>query len=171
MPLYLADATALLGIQGCLEPDSADEVWAKLTKCVEEFAFGFPHLVVEDLKVRARGQQVISWAHGLGASLNQFRADVKYDRWVMANAVELGFDSGFESIDGSELSVVHVCRKARDCAARSVDFVIVTEDSTSGPMRPSLTEFCEHVDWPYCGIRTCMKDLGLTTFLAESEED
>jgi hypothetical protein len=169
--LYIADATALLVLPHCVEPEHVRILWRELTDRVEGKDFGFPKEVVDDLDVLARSEQVLAWASGLGASLDFCTANINHRRWVMHQVQkELGYELGFETVDGKDPSIAAVAMLAREFDVRSAPFVIVTEDVSENPLRPSMREFCERAEWPWCGTRVLLEQFGLGDRLRGQQE-
>lgn len=154
VPLFIADASALLEITKCVPPKNLTKLWLVLTEKVETSELGFPRAVVNDLSELARSERVGDWAHGLGSSLNNFSPHIKYQRWLMGIVQEkLGFDNGFEGILGKDSSKVHVGMLARQVSQSGREVTIVTEDFGEAPLGPTMQQLCDVAGWPYVSMR------------------
>lgn len=164
--LYVTDVTGLLTLSSCVRLDQMGTLWRELTIRVENKDFGFPKEVVDDLDVLARSEPVLGWAHGVSGSLGFCATNIKHERWVMNQVQQvLGFDLGFETVDGRDPSVGAVAMLARDLSIRKANFVVVTEDVLANPLRPSMLEICDSAAWPRCDTRSVLEQFGLSDLL------
>jgi hypothetical protein len=167
-PFFLADATAILGLSDMIHPSNVDRAFDEFTSRVEAEQFGFPRAVLEDLRVRARGEPITAWAAGLGSNLRSFAASIQYRSWLMrVLQIELGFEEGLEDIDGREPSIVDVAAYARQLSCEHRDFVVVTEDCGEVPLRPTMEFFCERFGWRRCNCNKFLVELELDYLLNE----
>jgi len=136
-----------------------------LTEKVENFILCFPSEVVKDLSVTAEGDDVASWALGLGKSLRPFKAGIEFNRPLMALAKRCGFDSGFEVISGKEPSIAHVGRLACQYQSEERAFSIASEDTGEGPLSPTMEQLCDTAPWARIDAREAIIQLGFSNLL------
>jgi hypothetical protein len=149
-----------------VDEDDLEELWDTLTDLVEGGSLGFPRPVVAELGVIARGEPVQGWAAGLGTRLNSYSANIKYNRPLMGYAADLGYEYGFESLDGKDPSIISVGRLGCQYATEGTDFVIVTEDRGPNPLRPTMEDLATVAGWNYVNAGTCMQTLGCDHLIA-----
>ncbi|MEV4237050.1 hypothetical protein AB0J47_17945 [Nocardia sp. NPDC049737] len=163
--VFLADASALQGMFELFAPPNIHRLVDRLTKAVDDRELGFPREVVTNLQVVARDDPVSFWAGGLGRRLNHFRADIVHDRTLMKHVDALGFEEGFETLDGSDPCIASIGRLACQYQHERTEFTVVTEDVGEGPLSPTMEQLCTTALWPYCDASACIRYLGLGNYL------
>ncbi|UTT48883.1 hypothetical protein [Rhodococcus gordoniae] len=161
----IADASALYMMTKIAHPDRILELLAKMTTYVEDGQLCFPREVAQDLGVTARNEPIAGWATGLGRSLSAFRADIKFNRPLVAYAKSCGFDEGFSTISGEEPSIVHVGRLACQYSAENREFKVASEDTGENPISPTMEQLCSQASWTRIDARATLVELGLSGFL------
>ncbi|MGY4712573.1 hypothetical protein ACXDF8_23970 [Mycolicibacterium sp. CBM1] len=136
-----------------------------LSKLVDRAELGFPREVCSELEIIAREEPIWAWANGLTSKLDPFAADIVYMRTLMANAVELGFEDGFESLEKGENGFGPVCRLCFHLQAEEREFVLATEDTGETPLRPTMEQIANHVGWTRIDAATALEHLGLADLL------
>ncbi|MTD55210.1 hypothetical protein [Amycolatopsis pithecellobii] len=165
-PVYLADCFALRQMGQCVRPEARPTLWSSLTDAVEDSRLGFPREVATELGVLARDEQVTSWASGLGANLRKFSADIKFNRPLMKIVETMGYQEGFDSLDGKEPAIAHLARLAISYSKTGTPFILATEDFGEGPLSPTMEQICEYQNWAYVDAMACLKGLGLGDLIA-----
>lgn len=162
----LADAPGLMELVGLFDPDSRSESWPVLTERVENYDLRFPREVVDELQVLARDDQVASWAGGLGGHISEHRADIGFMRPLMSLVASIGSTGGFATLDGKEPAISAVARLAFAYEHSGLDFVVMTGDIGTHPLRPTMEELCASKTWNVVPCADAAALLGLGGFLA-----
>jgi hypothetical protein len=146
--------------------DRHANLWAGLSKAVEDGELGFPKDVCAELSVLARGEPVQAWATGVESHLGHWGADIKYNRPLMAMVQsKMGYSNGFETMDGNERSLPAVGRLLMQLDKQNVPFVVITEDVEPFALGPTMGELCEERSWPVVNCRDGLVALGLGKLL------
>jgi len=150
----IADALGLVDLWAACDssPSKRLALLVALTELVEDQVLRFPKEIADELAVVDRGGHLASWAAGLGSHLNSFNANYKYNLPLMQYAKELGFEEGFQSLDGKDPAVVAAGRLACEYSATAVEFAILTGDLGKAPLRPTMEQLCDHAGWTVIDI-------------------
>lgn len=164
--VYVADATAILGIVDHVPRDKQNELFDRLTSLVEDARLRFPSAVSKDLTVLARFEQVTSWSQGLGSKLRNFSPEFEHILWLMRIlASEFGYTEGVVDTDGKEPSIVAVASYVRQIQQCGQQFIVASEDYGTAPLRPTMEELCNRFQWPRCDSKGCLGGLNLVDLL------
>jgi hypothetical protein len=143
----LADAFGLIGLVEITPAPDRAQLLADMTDCVEKRRLHFPREVADELAVLARETPLAGWGAGLGSALSDYRADIVYNRQLMAMVASLGFPEGFSGLDNKDPSLLSIARLACQYRETNVDFMMLTTDLGEGPLRPSMGQLCTEADW------------------------
>ncbi len=157
----LADAYGLSALSDTMRDDEVATFYPTLTKLVQSARLRFPADVAHELGILERGAPVAAWAAGLGSHLDDFEADIAFQRPLMAQIQTLGYEAGIRSITGGpeDPAVLAVCRLALDYQKQGVSFVILSTDVVSTPLRPSMSAIAGAFGWQVINAQSCRGNL------------
>lgn len=161
MAVIVADPTGLAGLLSRAKPGAASALFDQVTTHLEAGAIRFPREVVEELHIVARNDFLSGWASGLGDKKDKWTSEAVYMRQVMRLAVDMGFDDGFLSLDNRDPAIAFVARMCFDLEDQGVQFCVLSEDTGSSPLSPTMEEVCAEAGWIFINPDDCVARLNL----------
>lgn len=159
--IFVSDALGLLGLYESALPSTRTSVLDKMTDCLERGELRFPREVVDELRIIDRGGHLAAWSSGLGRTKDLWPSDIMYQRDVMKVVVQLGYDEGFQTLDDSEPIVSPVSRLCFGLAAGGTAFHVVTTDTGTHPLVPTMEQFSNAAGWSILNPEKCARELDL----------
>lgn len=159
--IIIADATGLLGLHSLAPATKVGALFDAVTLRLEAGTLRFPREVVDELQVIARFEFIAGWASGLGSTRDKWTSEVVYMRPVMALVSNLGYEEGFDSLDGQDPSSAYVARMCFDLEAQGADFRVLSTDLGSGPLSPTMEQICGAAGWDIISPQDCLTHLSL----------
>ncbi|TFC71613.1 hypothetical protein [Cryobacterium sp. TMT2-4] len=162
--MVIADAQGLIGLLDLVPKSDQKPLFDNVTRCFESGRLRFPQEVIEELHIIARNDFISGWGTGLGATRDAYTADIAYLRPLMALVACLGFSEGFEALDNKDPAIIHVGRLAFELQDRKVPFCILSTDSGTNPLVPTMEQLCDEAGWAMEGPAKCAELLSLLEF-------
>lgn len=159
--IVVADASGLIGLLARAQPGCAKPLFDQVTAHVHAGSMRFPREVVEELHIVARNDFLSGWAAGLGDTKDKWTSEAVYMRQVMGITSALGFDDGFVSLDNRDPAIAYVARMCFDLEDQGLEFFVLSEDTGSNPLSPTMEALCAEADWPFITPADCVARLGL----------
>lgn len=159
--VIVADPSGLLGLLSRAKPGGAKSLFDQVTSHLTAGTLRFSREVVEELHIVARNDFLSGWAAGLGDKKDKWTSEAVYMRQVMRLAVDLGFEDGFVSLDNRDPAIAFVARMCFELEDQGIKFCVLSEDTGSNPLSPTMEELCAEAGWEFINPDECVARLKL----------